>query len=292
MCEANEQWSLAHTLLDSNLIRQTNKIKYNAKIYECGNYLQLYLYQFTKLKKDTSLAKSDYEIMKKKVLYKKEKESSIKSAYKQIRLDNAMRSKLQIQRIVKANLDEFKTFITLTFEDNVDIDIANKKFNSWRTHTKKIFNDFKYISVPEFQKRGSVHFHLLTNIDYDDMILVNQEKKEIWNPQNNVWHIFKTLNHWKNGYSSIKNLTNNQQNINIVAYISKYITKDIDNRLYSRKKYSYSKSLYIPQAFFFDTEDEKVSSYINKIFLHKEKTYQNVYLNKMTQEVIQYYEYM
>lgn len=291
MCEANEQWSLAHTLLDSNLIRQTNKMQYNAKIYKCGDYSQLYLYESTKIKKDTNLAKTDKEIMKKKIIFETNSNSSNKPKFKEIRSDNVMRSKLQIQRIIKANIDEFKTFITLTFEDNIDINTANKKFNSWRTHTKKIYYNFKYISIPEFQKRGAVHYHLLTNIDYNNDILVNQEVKEIWNPQNKVWHVFKTLKYWNNGYSSIKDLTVDKENMNVIGYMSKYVTKDIDNRLYGRKKYFYSKSLNVPEAFFFDTKDKKIYKYIDKLLKNKKITYQNVYLNKFTKNKILFFEF-
>lgn len=52
---------------------------------------------------------------------------------RKIELKNILRSKFQLQRLVKSNEDIFKTFITLTFADNIqDIAKANKCFKNWR----------------------------------------------------------------------------------------------------------------------------------------------------------------
>ena len=109
----------------------------------------------------------------------KEENHSRRHELNTIEYKNIMRSKFQLQRLVKSNEDIFKTFITLTFEENLkDIDVANQKFKSWRTKIKSIFKDFKYICVPEFQKRGAVHYHLLTNLEIDKIYTYVRLKKE------------------------------------------------------------------------------------------------------------------
>ncbi len=287
----NESFSLGETLLDSSLIRQTDRMSYNAKVYQCGDYTQLYLYENTKIKKDTTLCFIKEETPKRKIIIEEISRPN-KPTYREIRFDNALRSKLQLQRLIKANAKKFKTFITLTFQENVGISQANKRFNSWRTHSKRLFPDFQYISVPEFQKRGAVHYHLLTNIDYNNMLLVNQEVKKIWKPKNKEWHVFKTLNHWHNGFSSIKDLIIDNDSMNIVAYISKYVTKDIDKRLYSRKKYSYSKSLYVPKPIYFNIEDKKLYKYAHNSLANKQNTFHKIYLDKITNTKIYFFEFI
>lgn len=133
---------------------------------------------------------------------------------------NIDRSKFQLQRLIKANEKEFKTFITLTFSDNVkDIKKANEKFNSWRTKIKSIYNDFRYVCVPEFQKRGAVHYHLLTNLE------INKEYFYIRrNKQTKVKLILPQLNkkcqydvkYWSNGFTSVFSM----KNINVVGFLS------------------------------------------------------------------------
>lgn len=131
----------------------------------CNGYIQIYFYQNNKVKTNKNYEEIG-EQSKRGVKSQKEYKTPSKSKYKEIRRDNAMRSKLSLERLIKANADIFKTFITLTFAENVtDIDKANMKFNTWRTRIKRDNKEFKYICVPEYQKRGAVHYHLITNLD-------------------------------------------------------------------------------------------------------------------------------
>jgi len=92
-----------------------------------------------------------------------------------------MRSKFQLQRLVKANESEFKTFITLTFVENITcVEQANIMFDNWRRSIKRVKSDFKYVCVPEFQKRGAVHYHLLTNLDIkNDYNIITLQKGKL-----------------------------------------------------------------------------------------------------------------
>ncbi len=79
------------------------------------------------------------------------------------RIDNVRKASLEFRRLVSSNLDDknFPLLLTVTYKEN-------------QTDLKKVYYDhklfvqtlkytygknLKYICVPEFQKRGAVHFH-------------------------------------------------------------------------------------------------------------------------------------
>ena len=311
----------ATLLLDSSLIFQTNYKKYTHKIIKIGDYYQIYDYNKISLKKDKNLEKIKYQCNIKSTpnnfdipdivtqeyqkyinnpLYKKSRvEGELKhidippkiktkeNQLKTIDIKNINRAKFEIQRLVKANINEFKTFITLTFAENIkDIEQANKKFNSFKTYIKKLKNDFKYVCVPEFQKRGAVHYHLLTNIDYTDFNLLSKEEKKIWNPSSKKWHVGRNIKGWNSGFSQVKNL----QGIEVIGYITKYITKDIDNRLWGKRRYLHSRNLITPKVSYIDINNiEDFRRYVditNNSILIYTSTYKNIY-----EETVDFLEY-
>ena len=102
-----------------------------------------------------------------------------------------MRSKFQLQRLIKSNEKEFKTFITLTFAENnkdIDIEYANKKFKSFITQVKenkKNSSMFVYLNIKKKRKKFGfrvIHYHLLTNLEIgidNDIIIPQLTKKSI-----------------------------------------------------------------------------------------------------------------
>lgn len=203
---------------------------------------------------------------------------------------NIDRSKFQLQRLIKANEKEFKTFITLTFSDNVkDIKKANEKFNSWRTKIKSIYNDFRYVCVPEFQKRGAVHYHLLTNLE------INKEYFYIRrNKQTKVKLILPQLNkkcqydvkYWSNGFTSVFSM----KNINVVGFLSKYMTKDIDNRLFGHRRYFYSTNLLKPNEIYIDLSKDNEFNIVADIMANCNITYEKTYLD-MFGDIVDFVEF-
>ena len=113
-------------LLDSSLITTTGSRSYYFKVVDCGKYKQVYYYNDLKLKKEKDL-EPDKKIDT-TYLFKKENINR-KNEQKFIEFKNINRTKFNLQRLVKANEEDFKTFITLTFDEEVkDINTANKKF--------------------------------------------------------------------------------------------------------------------------------------------------------------------
>jgi len=149
-----------------------------------------------------------------------------------IRADNVRRARQKIRRLINSNPDMLK-FMTLTFDKNkvsintTDLAETNKLFNLFIKRLTRIYPDLKYIAVPEFQKKSKqVHYHLLTNIkpyiSNDDLA-------------NNVWQY---------GFAWLRKTYNID---NLGAYICKYLSKEIfDKRYFKKKKYFYSVNLLKP----------------------------------------------
>lgn len=267
----------AALLLDSSLISTTNEKKYTHKIVQCGKYYQIYNYYDYRVKKEKGIEK----MHEGKIRYVDTEDLS-KTKYKNelrtIEMKNILRSKIQLQRLVKSNEEIFKTFITLTFAENEqDISLANKKFKNWRDTLNKCLRkqkkEFSYVCVPEFQKRGAIHYHLLTNLDIkenSDVIIPQKSKKNQYD-----------VKYWKHGFSSVFPI----QNLNVVGYITKYMTKEIDNRLFGKRRFLYSLNLTQPSVVYLNENIEKENSHLLMIELLLKQTYKNMYCDKLGQVI-------
>lgn len=78
-------------------------------------------------------------------------------------------------RIVDCNAYRLHTFITLTFENEItNYDIAYQELRKFIIKIKRVFPQLLLITVREKQVNGRVHFHCLSNITYDNPILINE----------------------------------------------------------------------------------------------------------------------
>lgn len=311
-------------LLDSSLITAYNFKTYSHKVIQCGNYLQVYEMPETKQKnishdlkyksrekkiKDISsdyvqMEQDDFLKFKVKIdeegiffknlnneeIDKKIKEQRLKKKEnKKIDIKNINRSQNQFKRLVKSNEDIFKTFITLTFDLNItSIAKANEKFRSWRTNIQKIKKDFAYVCVPEFQKRGAVHYHLLTNLDIKQNpdIIIPQKKfseKQYEKMTEEQRKKCYDVIYWPHGYSSIFSV----KNINMVGYMSKYMTKDIDNRLFGHRRYLASQNLKKPVVSYLDLQTADIVDFLtyNDKIRDYDLKFESIYADKLGQAI-------
>ncbi len=164
------------------------------------------------------------------------------------------RSRRAIKWRINSNPDMTK-FLTLTFAENLtDLKSCNEKFKAFIRKLKKIKTDLKYLVIPEFQKRGAVHYHALLNLDYID-------QKQL-------------ADLWGHGFIKIKNI---KDGINIGLYVSKYIGKDLeDERYFHNKKHFCSRNLSKPQIFYSAQEIDNFLR-LNSSSLAYEKTFKSYY---------------
>jgi len=80
------------------------------------------------------------------------------------RWDDIRRLRRNFLRLVQSHLSSkgAPSFLTLTFASNATLDVGLECFREFVKRAKKEFgNGLSYIAVPEFQKRGAIHFHVL-----------------------------------------------------------------------------------------------------------------------------------
>lgn len=279
--------TVTRELIYSSLISATNRRVYTHKIIKCGDYYQVYTFNDVHSKKDQKkeklknfpwLYKNDIKSVDIDNLSEKEFDNNLRT----IETKNIMRAKFNMQRLIKTNEKEFKTFITLTFEENVkDISKANNIFKNFKDQIKRVKRDFKYVCVPEFQKRGAVHYHLLTNIDYTDFSLLSKDEYKHHSKKYKMWNTGRYIKYWNKGFSLVKNL----DNIDVVGYLTKYMTKDIDNRLWGKRRYLYSQNLNKPEEYYLNINDANDNSRLSFIELFYDIQFSNLYYDKLNEPI-------
>ncbi len=281
----------AAPLLDSSLISKyedvERRIIYDVKIIHCGDTYQIYKFDKTRSKEN----KRDRDILPKVSikdidtdnLYKPDRVEEVKP----ILLSNAIRSNLNCQRIAKANRDNWESFITLTFKENItDIAYANKIFNSWVSNVRKLKKDFKYIAVPEFQKRGAVHYHILSNLGKEDTNIVIPQKERTEKTKD-LTTLFD-VKYWSRGFARVDFIKGDYKKI--YSYICKYMTKDIDDKLFGKHRYFNSQNLNKPREEFLDLSNENDLKHFNDIINNSSIDYSSQYKDIYTDSNIEFLE--
>lgn len=185
-----------------------------------------------------------------------EKSEDIENSLKNYANTNQRRRDM-VRRLACCNFNaEFDKFFTLTFKENItDVKQANYIFKKFLQRLKwKFGKDIKYLAVIEFQNRGAVHYHVLSDIPY----IRQEELQDLWGE----------------GFVYINAITHVD---NVGAYIVKYMTKDnTDERLQGLKAYLYSRNLKRP---------EEIINHNQKEFEKLEQIIQNRYDVKNTEPV-------
>ena len=253
-------------LLDSRLITRVRLEKYSYKIIKCGDYLQVYYYKNPRERQNVE--KLDTNTLHRGSVGSRE--------VKHIEDRNIIRTKLNCQRLAKANAKDWKSFITLTYAENMEHVAKSKKdLEYFVKNIKKIKKDFKYIAIPEFQKRGAIHFHLLTNLSLQDNNIITKQKN------NNKYYDVK---YWNKGFTSYEDISGDVKKI--VGYISKYMTKDnADDRLFNFKRYTASQNLIKPVTEFISMRDKTSREWLINYFKDKECIYNNTYVDDYNRPV-------
>jgi len=150
------------------------------------------------------------------------------------REDNARRRKINFERLVRANCSEHEppAFITVTMASLCPLPVAYGLFSRFTTKLRRVYgHQFRYIAVPEFQKRGAVHFHCLA---------WGLTKEVLENERNS-----RTLQrYWLRGFIDVMATDGSSR---LARYLSKYMSKTLsDSRLCGQKSYCASRNVLRP----------------------------------------------
>jgi hypothetical protein len=157
-------------------------------------------------------------------------------------VSSVQRSRSAIRKLVHANAGRWKDrlgnpipakFLTLTFQENIqNLKEANRFFSKFVQRINYMFRDIlveplQYLCVPEFQKRGAIHYHvILFNFPFVDRVFS------------------KIRTQWKDRFE-LKTIGQDQGIDRTTAYMSKYISKQqTDGRLYGQKRFFRSRGLH------------------------------------------------
>lgn len=234
--------------------------EYNVKVkFYSNGEMEVKEYLSNIFRKDSFFEEvSDDSGSLKKPKRKREEESS---EYYEIRRDSLSRSRQLLIDYAVQNSADWHSFVTLTFRENVsDLSVANKCLENWVRSMRRRFPDFMALGVPEFQKRGAVHYHFLTNLFVGSEALPLQEKAK---------DKYDVL-FWDKGFTSAFDLKLMDDKFNCALYITSYLYKDVDNRLFGRKKVLRVGSLKKPDIAYLKANDDEYKEAMSYI---KEKGY-------------------
>lgn len=208
------------------------KVIATGSVFEIYEYEKMPVMPSEKRKKNKGMVKEEFD-----------------AKYGEIEFDNTLtdrqnnmhKSKNNFRRLITANFDADSKFITLTFEDNItDVKEANYEYMKYIQRLRYRYGkDFKYATVIQFQKRGAVHYHMMSDLPY----IPQKELEKIWG----------------HGFVGINKITHVD---NVGAYMIRYMAEDMtDTRLMGEKSYMTSKNLDRPIEFVGDKAEEIIKMY-------------------------------
>lgn len=157
------------------------------------------------------------------------------------KLKNLWRIKTKIKDYILSN--DFDYFWTLTFKaDRYDYDLAFQKMGKWLRRMRDKYGKFDYIMIPELHKDGAIHFHGVTgglNAVIRDSG-VNHKGSEVYNCLD-----------WEYGFTTLTKIRDKEKT---ASYVTKYVTKEMQNSIVEKgkKKYWCSRGLRKPDVTFSD----------------------------------------
>lgn len=207
-----------------------NKPTYK-KVIQTGNVIEIYEYE--KLPKMPSKKREERDPKKMDKYADVEFDNSLTD-----RQNNQHKARNNLRRLITANFNKNSKFITLTFANNLTcVKTANYEFMKFIQRLRYRYGkEFKYANVIQFQTRGAVHYHMMSDLPY----IEQKELEKIW----------------KHGFVFINKITHVD---NVGAYMIRYMGKDMDDtRLMGQKSYMTSKNLERPKEFVGDAADEVI----------------------------------
>lgn len=160
---------------------------------------------------------------------------------------SAQRCRQSLYDICRCN--EFIYFVTWTFDktkvDRLDDVKVRRKFTEFQNYLRKKFPQMFYIAVPEYHKKGGLHFHLLVGgITLEELKAVPAITKHGNLKFKNGKQIYN-VTRWRLGFSELSIICNGEA---AKHYICKYISKqNLDERFFNKRRYYVSHNIRRPR---------------------------------------------
>ena len=224
------------------------------------------------------------------------------------------RTRIEFERLVRMNINDFENFMTLTFANKEDkekyeelnknsvehneydlkftyVDNAQdyesciKKLNTFFSHFKSECKEkkleLKYVGVPEYQKNGNIHYHfLMSNVPKE--LLYDVPSWLDYDAKIKSRRYDKGIKRWSYGKSTLETIEDKQR---IIEYVSKYLEKSFEEiketsfleRL-NKRRYYCSQNLEKPKIDYF-MEDIEENSFVEENTEELNILYQHTSLN-------------
>ncbi len=154
--------------------------------------------------------------------------------------------------------NDFDYFWTLTFDsDRYNYTVAFEKMGKWLEKMRKKYGKFNYIMIPELHKDGAIHFHGVTgglNAVVRDSGVKHKGVK-VYN-----------CTDWQHGFTTLTRVRSKEKT---ATYVTKYVTKEMQNSIVGKgkKKYWCSRGLRLPAVSYTDLNlgEDLIPDYKNDV---------------------------
>jgi len=116
---------------------------------------------------------------------------------------------------------DFQSFITLTYRGMPDVRQAKRDLNSFLTNFRRQYSGVRYIWSQEFQDRGAIHFHILSDIPVDMLRLRSKWIKGTVGKRLKIWFLPRSV--WRHGYNTV-------QKVDYNGGLKKYLFKEFSKQ--------------------------------------------------------------
>lgn len=174
------------------------------------------------------------------------------------------RTKRILFDILKCNRWEW--FFTLTFNpdkvDGFDYVETTRKLSKWLNNMRRNCPNMKYVVVPEqHPTSGRWHFHgLFANVD--NMVFVDSGKRD------KKGRVIYNVGKYRLGFSTATKIDDVAKSI---SYVTKYVTKELCEVTYGKKRYWRSRNVDMPNVYELSISDKTLL----RELCEKEKIYKN-----------------
>jgi len=224
------------------------------KLIQSGNLLEAYIYE-----KNT--IPYQFRAQSAKARNKKYRKAHDRRA------DNVRRLSLNFRRLIRANLVGASNpiFVTLTMHKKLHITEAWRAFTTWAFFIRRYRPSVCYIVVPEYQKRGAIHFHaLIWGIN------------DLHETERSTRYLARS---WGYGFCDTLQTDGSPK---LASYLAKYMSKTLqDQRLGGAKAYSASRNVMRPVCISSNGfTEETITEIIDETKLKYQKSFDTYFLGK------------